>query len=270
MPTPPRRFLTVEPTGGLANRMRVVDSAASLAEERGLALTVHWTRTSDLNARFAELFEPLPGVRVREHAWTTSRLWRVSARLLGYYRPYVDQAGLERRMKSGVGVGDLAVGPRAFLITCSRFVAVPGPARRWVPVRDLRHELDRVTRAFDSATLGIHIRRRDFPEGRESPTEGFMTWMKAELRQNPATRFFLATDSLAEERTLAEAFPGRLITRPKNYDRNRPEGVRDALIDLYALARTRRIAGTHSSSFSEVAGEIGGCEVVTIGGPQAA
>lgn len=268
MLTPRRRFLTVEPTGGLGNRMRVVDSAASLVEANGLSLTVHWTRTPDLHARFADLFEPLPGVRVREQSWTTSRIWRSSLRALGYYRPYVDQAGLESRMKSGLGLSDVTIGPRSFLITCSRFVAVPATARRLVPVEDLRREIARVTRSFDAATVGVHIRRRNFPPGMASPTEGFMTWMKAELRQNPATRFFLATDSPAEEQALAEAFPGRLMTRPKNYERDRPEGVRDALVDLYALAGTRRIAGTCSSSFSEIAGELGGIEVVMIGRPQ--
>jgi hypothetical protein len=270
MVTSPRRFLTVEPTGGLANRMRVVDSAASLAEERGLALTVHWTRTPDLHARFAELFEPLPGVGVREHSWTTSRIWRVSLRTIGCYRPYLDQVAVETRCKDGLGFSDLAKGPRSFLITCSRFVAVPTTGRRLVPVGALREEIARVTKEFDAATVGVHIRRRDFPPGHVSTTEGFTAWMKARLREAPATRFYLATDSPEEEAALSAIFPGRLITRRRIYARDRPEGVRDALVDLYALARTRQIAGTYSSSFSEVAGEIGGCEVVTIGGPQAA
>jgi hypothetical protein len=63
---------------------------------------------------------------------------------------------------------------------------------------------------------------------------------------------------------MREAFGNRVLTRPKRLERARPEGMRDALIDLLCLARTRRVIGSVYSSFSEAAAEIGGVELVAI------
>lgn len=68
------------PVGGLANRMRAIDSAVALSRQCGSELHIVWFKDPGLNCRFDQLFAPIdrPGVTVTE----ASRL-----DLLRYDRP---------------------------------------------------------------------------------------------------------------------------------------------------------------------------------------
>ena len=72
-------MLALEPSGGLADRMRAIGSAVQLAEDIGAQLRIIWTRTPDLGCRFAELFEPLKGLRLIERSRWGNRLSRRAA-----------------------------------------------------------------------------------------------------------------------------------------------------------------------------------------------
>ena len=61
-------------------------------------------------------------------------------------------------------------------------------------------------------------------------------------------------------------FPGGVVTRPKVFARDKASGVRDALVDLLLLSRCRLIIGSHWSSFSETAAELGGARLEIVGG----
>ena len=116
--------------------------------------------------------------------------------------------------------------------------------------------------------VGVHIRRGDHNLAQErSPTAAFIERMAAE---DAAVRFFLATDSPAEEHALSIHFPNRIITASKAFGRDSTAGMRGAVVDLYALARTSRLLGSYWSSFSETAAEIGGItlEVIDLGPPR--
>lgn len=52
----------VIPIGGLANRMRVIDSVSNLREE-GCKVTVLWRKDWGLGARFDSIFEPCEFVK---------------------------------------------------------------------------------------------------------------------------------------------------------------------------------------------------------------
>lgn len=75
----------------------------------------------------------------------------------------------------------------------------------------------------------------------------------------------LATDDPAIEYAIKERFPDRVVVRPKVFARDKAAGVRDALVDLLLLSRCRRILGSHWSSFSETAAEIGGIDLEIVG-----
>jgi len=70
-------------------------------------------------------------------------------------------------------------------------------------------------------------------------------------------RFYVASDSREEKMKLIRIFRDRIITDWKPVSRSTPEGVQDALIELYTLSRTQKILGSHHSSYSETAAEIG-------------
>jgi hypothetical protein len=109
----------------------------------------------------------------------------------------------------------------------------------------------------------VHIRRTDNQWRDHSPTGEFVRLMEEEIGKGPDRLFFVATDGSEEEERLKRLFPGRIIShRKRTLDRNSPEGVKDAVVDLYCLARCGKVIGSHRSSFSEAAAQIGQCPLV--------
>lgn len=109
---------------------------------------------------------------------------------------------------------------------------------------------------------GIHIRRTDNEMAvKYSPTSLFIDKMEKLLRINPNVKFFLATDEPSEERLFLDRFGDSIITHhKKSFDRNDPQAIRDAVIDLWFLAHCRKIYGSYWSSFSDVAALWGNIE----------
>ena len=152
--------------------------------------------------------------------------------------------------------------------TDQKFFQTEIPYKELKPLPHLAEKISKHREEFyNSNTIGIHIRRTDHVWAiRHSPTEKFIEVMSEELDINPATKYFLATDSAEEEKILLEHFGNRVITYKKtSLDRESIEGIQDALVDMYLLASTNKIIGSFASSFSEVAAEIGNIPLVTIG-----
>ncbi|MEM9423654.1 MAG: hypothetical protein AAF975_02555, partial [Spirochaetota bacterium] len=96
-----------------------------------------------------------------------------------------------------------------------------------------------------------------------STIEKFIACMRSEIDKDSSVKFFLATDDLSVEIKLRQIFPGRIVSYPKkNFDRNNPIAIQDAVIDLYCLSNCRKLIGSYSSSFSEIASEINGIELI--------
>ena len=131
---------------------------------------------------------------------------------------------------------------------------------RFKPVDRIGTVIAGVCSAFAPHTIGVHIRRTDhLTSAEKSPTVQFVLEMNREIARDPDTMFFLATDSLAEERTMKELFPGKIITYEKTtLNRNNPQAIKDALVDLYCLSKTSRILASFGSTFSSTAASLGG------------
>lgn len=269
--SPPAFRLIVEPMCGLCNRLRVLDGALALAAAHHGVVEVVWFCDADLNCRFTDLFEPLPAtVRFRHHrlpplvemgfkhvlhAW----LKRTCGRYLLQYET-------EKLAAESHDFTELAAHRKVFLKTWSRFHPTESPFAVFRPVPHLQAMIDREAAAL-ADVVGVHIRRTDFSrEIHDITTEKFVARMKEELRATPEARFFLATDDPAEERFMAGLFPGKIITyRKRTLDRNRREGIEDAVVDLYCLARCRKLLGSRKSSFSETAAAMSRREAVLLG-----
>jgi len=258
--------IVVNPQGGLCNRMRVIASALLLSQRAGVPLEVRWFRTPDLNVRFDSLFVPqrLPA-RVREGAALT-RVRRATIRageelkrlvgwlvlgdpdtIAGQFDPEACQADARRRdvlIRTNSKLTDEAINYRWF-------EPVPDCERR------ISAQLPLVTDA-----IGVHVRRTDNREAtRWSPIESFVRLMEEEIERDPAARFFLATDSPSVSQQLNSRFSGRVHEVVKtSLSRNDPVAIKEALVDLYCLANTRRLIGSYWSSFTDTAAEINGIE----------
>lgn len=103
-------------------------------------------------------------------------------------------------------------------------------------------------------TISVHVRRTDHEKaiGR-SPDHLFFAQMDAVVRSS-STMLFLATDDPHLEEEMQRRYGERLLSyRKRSRDRNSPEGVEDALVDLLLLSKGKEIIGSYRSSFSSVA-----------------
>ena len=59
-------MIIIQPSGGLCNRMRVINSGWQLAQERKERLLVLWNCNSELNCPFEDLFQPVKEFRITD------------------------------------------------------------------------------------------------------------------------------------------------------------------------------------------------------------
>ncbi len=251
-----RPLLLCEPCGGLCNRMRVLVSAINLARDAGAVLRVVWKNDSHLSCRFDELFGMPSGVMSIHHV-ADGFVYRAANYLVCRSFPNrFEQAEVEEMMAGDGDFLGLVRKGRVFVRTYSNFYrggdfSLLQPV---FPILDIvkGYGLDRRT------TVGVHIRRTDHDISKTySPTDLFIEAMKKELKGRPETVFFVATDSPDVETALRNSFPGKILLHKKSsLNRSEPIAIKDALVDLYALANCRKLIGSYRSSFTETAAAI--------------
>jgi hypothetical protein len=250
--------ITIEPLGGLGNRMRVVDAACTLHERTGRAVQVVWVRNAALHCRFDALFQPLAEVRVVERGRVVNAALRELRTRAGLHDRVLRQRDVESLLPPGSDFSELCRLRSPLLMTVSRFCTAANPLQRFRPVARLERRIADLGRLFTPHTVGLHLRRGDHVFQARSPSEAFLRAMADELRSEPRTTFFVATDAPEDEERLRRAFGDRVLSQAgKALDRRRPEAIEAAVVDLYGLARTRKVIGSFWSSFSEAASAIG-------------
>lgn len=272
--------MTLVPVGGLANRMKVIDSAVSLWRNTGIRVEVIWFERAELKCRYAELFEKIrcEGVNVRE-ATLADRVLYDRPRRKNLWLPLVLQSvAFDCRMYEREATGlfhenfDFAswISCRnVYIAACERVYApVDGDSlfADFIPVESLRQAIEDRCALFDNHTVGVHVRRTDNVAAIDkSPTCLFVERMKREVDRDENVRFYLATDSDDEKRDFLRLFGNRIITSPMTADRKSVAGMQEALVELYTLSRTDLIIGSAHSTFSETAAQIGGigCEILS-------
>ena len=258
-------MIIIQPSGGLCNRMRVINSAWELARKRGDRLTVLWYLCPELNCSFEALFRPVKEIRViniRSLKDPRKLFYQLTAR---------QRFGNEDILKNktdGILHQDFyeSLKNPVYLFTWEHFY----PSRDYhfyIPAPALQRRIDMITASFGKRCVGVHIRRTDNTISMgKSTTEQFIALMKKELDAYPETCFFLATDDSKEEALLRKTFPGRIISNEtRTLSRNSEAGMHDALLDLYCLAATEKLIGSYWSSFTDIAADMRGIEKVIAG-----
>ena len=268
-------FIEQRVHAGLCNRMKEMASAIALARAAGQPLVVYWLKNRYLNCSFDKLFEPIADVPVVDIETSRFRSlvdWdSLRYRLRTVREPadlFLGNAQIEEYRESGADlVPIVAKAKHTVIITYYRFMAGADSLEDFRPREDILAEADAAVAELGTAGLvGVHIRGTDNTESLEkSPVTAFVERMQEEAARDPGARFFLATDDPSTEEAIGLVFPDRVVTRPKVFARDRSEGVRDALVDLLLLSRCRLILGSHWSSFTEVAAEIGGIDLEIVG-----
>ena len=270
-------MIVIEPTGGICNRMRALDSAIAFSAEKNLKLYVVWILNSDCNCRFSDLFI-VPKEFNRLVELKSGRLTEILKKCLRVFfscfpNYYLGHKGIET-LKGQWGtyiqgikkfLDKLHGYNSVYIQTFSRFYyssSLP-PFGSFIPLVTIQN---RVSLYREENMVGVHIRRGDNKKSiTNSPLEKFIEYMKKEILDDNGVKFFVATDDPESEVVLKDVFPNRIVTHSKeSLDRNSPLAIQDAVIDLYCLANCRKLIGSYWSSFSETASEINGIDKIII------
>lgn len=271
-------MITLVPVGGLANRMRAIDSAIALAREVHTDLRVIWYKTSGLNCLFSELFQPFRANNIRmKEATVLDLLINDNPRKKNFYLPrpfqqllfddciYVEEA--DECVNNGFDFGQWAMQKQVYITTCVDFFHSDKKKLFdcFTPITSLQEEINRRSASFNEHTIGIHIRRTDnITSIRESPTELFIEQIKKEIECSNEANFYLATDSQEDKKVLLSTFGERITTSDKVAERNSTSGMQEALVEMYMLAQTRKIFGSAWSSYSTTAAQLNGIDCVIL------
>jgi len=274
--------LILRPSSGLCNRLRSIASAVALAQALGARAQIKWFVDDAMAARFDELFEPcanfdidnlVPEASLRDrlqarlYTGSPGRLMRPWHRMR--FSPALSKADLQTNSLNSADLQTLFRGNRAALLhsNCKFYVDANFSLRMFRPIKVIREQVEQLSRQFTADTIGVHIRRTDNWRAQEaSPTAAFIQAMTTTLRDAPATNFFLATDCGDTLKEVTQKFPGKILTSPGLRTRANVQGTIDATVDLFALAKTSQVFGSHWSSFSHTAAEIGSIPERTIKG----
>ena len=269
-------MITLEPIGGLANRMRAIASAIWLMKESNQELEVIWNLNEDLNCSFDVLFNRILNVSIivkREkhyyvhHTNHPEFYKRIKAyfrnRLLGinYCVKEIDFYNL--LPKSKLPLDKIAKKNKNIYITTSQeFGDNHNEFKVFIPSELIQQIIDKQVSKFNKNTIGIHIRRADNINSiTRSPIELFISKIEEELHKNSNVNFFLAIDDKEIEQQLLNRFESKIIVYQKVLNRNLEKGIIDAVVDMYCLSNTKYIYGSYWSSFSDIAARVGNIEL---------
>lgn len=271
-------MITIRPYGGIGNRIRSIDSILAIPNPNNIPITVIWERTSSLNCTFEKLFQLPPHVTIVEKEANFQNIigkllstLKKAARKLEIYFPkgyakYIFEEELQKLRDTNFDFKQLFEFNSVYIETQHRFYSSGKDFQNFVPVKSIQERVDEIARFFSAHTIGVHIRRTDNQKSIDySPLHLFIESMNKAILEYPDTNFFLATDSLVEEKKLEEKFGEKiLVQKNKRLDRNDPLAIQDALVDMLLLSKTKMILGSFWSSFSDTAAKIGKIDLVTI------
>jgi hypothetical protein len=265
--------LTVIPTSGLANRLRIITASIKLARNSGKKLIIYWYRNHELYANFEDLFEFPQNITIRKIP-LKYKLWlsmtRFSRKIFGFDKWYLKQfrfdfvfldymASLIWHNKMDIEK-EVNKANNVLICSCQELnYSELIDYKVFQPKAIIKKEIDQITSKFKPGIIGIHIRSTDHADSlKNSPIHLFEEKIDEELSVDPHASFFLATDNQSYQKRLVQKFGSdKILFHSKEFRRDITEGIKDAVVDLFCLSKTSKIYGSYYSSFSEVAGRIG-------------
>jgi hypothetical protein len=230
-------------------------------------LVVIWENNLELGAYFDDLFEPIKNVEIID---TLPKYFNVNKHsgFLNLLKTKFYSIAPEIKnseLKHKENVEKLKSFKRVFLETEHAFL-YPEDFSAFVPKKNILNELEKLKHNYlDCPLVGLHIRRTDHTKAIEnSPIVLFEACIIHELKNDPKTKFYLATDENDVKTQLIKLFANTIITKEFELSRITKSGVENAVLDLYMLSKTSRIYGSDGSSFSETAHHIGKNELILL------
>jgi len=270
--------LILQPMGGLANRMRIISVMSDLCKEAGVEFEVWWAANGDLGAGWEDLFL-LPEFQVKEikgcyiHAHRSNKwykrlphqLWAAIHRYI--WLPYEDVYAMtladtpeNSAQIRNYWKNELLNGKQLF-ISSGDNLGIVKDLSMFKPIENVRNQVEKFLSSINNVLpvlYGMHVRRTDNIWAVEnSPLILFEKKINDILKEEPDAVFYLATDEMNTIKYLQGKYFEKIVIREKDFSRGTTNGSQDALVDLLLLSRTKKIYGSHFSSFSEMASWLG-------------
>ena len=237
--------IRLDVVAGLANRIRALVSGICMAEDLKTTLVVHWYPFNRACAcRIESIFDMrfFPSfVSFSDQPLNAARECLSAADMIKFTELYRTKGSIEIKSYGRFHSTD----PSRWL----RYL------RAMKPSPEITVALEARLSDIDfSKVIGVHIRRGDNEKAiQQSPFQGFKMFLESTDRQ-----FLLVTDDATIKDTLTSMFSNRCFTAAKLLSRESEDGMKEAAIDFFALARCPTILGSACSSFSEIAALYGG------------
>lgn len=263
-------MIIIEPCAGLGNRLLGLGSAYAVAQKLNRELLVIWKREVGCNVKAAELFDlPMQVMEISENGWKKGPIEHLRSNLVkkeyrGKATLFLECDDVERIKAEGGYEKLLSViekEPTIYIKSFGPICEIDASCYTFLkPSATIQAKGASLLKQLDEHTVGVHVRRTDHTEAiANSPLALFAERMKAELEVDAGTKFFVATDDETVKRELREMLPEvKLIFNESGIiDRNSKEGLEDALIEMLALSKGRKILGSYNSTFSLLPSYIG-------------
>jgi len=264
------------PRCGLANRMRVIDSAINLCSQFEKPYRIYWLKDSELNCNFSSIWKPISGLRDTNipllplffKLRRRSKIFRFLLSCLDMwhilkvfnemeYEEWLQLIQMPKKFQAyrHIFVSSFSAFYPSSVFRTNLFCLQP----------TLFSKVEDETMVFDDNTIGIHIRRTDnILSIKQSPLSLFEERMNKDLNTNPNMKFYVASDASDIKHYLKDCFKDKVILSNGILERNTEAGTLQAVVELYALSRTSKILGSYYSSFSVIASHLGSISMETI------
>lgn len=272
-----RKKLTLIPIGGLANRLYAITSAIAFCEDHDIDLKVVWFKDWGMGADFHALFELAgnhPHVEIVDATWKDYIYDRPRKR--NFWLPYLyqlfafEKRFYEKQLYDQFSIQDLLDAFNTscciYLVHCNMFYK-SGFSQIIIPKFRIEQRIKARLSSIKylGYLVGVHIRRTDNIDSiLKSPLSLFIEKMDKCLNENPNTIFYVASDALNEKKQLLDRYGNHVITDMSETSRDNLQGIENAVIDLFSLAKASKIYGSAYSSFSTFAAFLGDAPIEII------
>lgn len=282
------RIVLVHCMHGLGNRLRALGSAFAFAKNAQRVPVVLWESDAHIAAEFDELFNASNIVLAKKLVpqWPFEDLDKYDAswKYFKFYN-YMD-------VEKGAVKGELIENEPDKHIYYKGAYIMEAPEYTWweadneelrklEPIGLVQENLDKLEQEGLSSAIGVHIRNRTLDAdikgvdviaeyGSEAAKiiehwriQSSYTAFVGEMdriieEEDKNAMFYVATDTWDVISIMEEKFPGRILSTPRNCDDRDSECVKYAVIDMYALSKTKKLLGSNWSSYTEMAERLGG------------
>lgn len=261
------KTIDIVPFGGLGNRMRVLNSVGALQAKVNYDVELIWLIKAELNAPFSSLFKStnFPFTIANGLKYTLfltfvkhifiEKYTSTYRFILGFFYDLVlfDEDILNNSENELLNL--IRSKKKVLIATCYAFFDFPS-FDNFTPSDAVQQKLNSLELPND--LIGIHIRRTDHVEIiQDSSLDSYSKAIEEEISNNKTGTFYLATDDYEVKEYYKKKLKKQLITQDFELSRNSKTGIENALIDILALAKCKKIICNSKSSFVVTAQRIG-------------